>query len=57
MLSLDAQLCPTICHPMDCSLPGFSVHGDSPGKNTELCCHVLLQGVFSAQGSNPDLSH
>ena len=21
------QLCPTICDPMDCSLPGFSVHG------------------------------
>ena len=19
---------------MDCSLPGFSIHGDSPGKNT-----------------------
>ena len=22
-----AQLCPTICDPMDCSLPGSSVHG------------------------------
>ena len=22
-----AQLCLTICDPMDCSLPGFSVHG------------------------------
>ena len=22
-----AQLCPTLCDPMDCSLPGFSVHG------------------------------
>ena len=22
-----AQLCPTLCEPMDCSLPGFSVHG------------------------------
>ena len=22
------------CNPMDCSLPGSSVHGDSPGKNT-----------------------
>ena len=21
------QLCPTLCNPMDCSLPGFSVHG------------------------------
>ena len=22
-----AQLCPTLCGPMDCSLPGSSVHG------------------------------
>ena len=22
-----AQSCPTLCDPMDCSLPGFSVHG------------------------------
>ena len=21
------QLCPALCDPMDCSLPGFSVHG------------------------------
>ena len=21
------QLCPTLCNPMDCSLPGSSVHG------------------------------
>ena len=29
------QLCPTLCDPMDCSPPGSSVHGDSPGKNPE----------------------
>ena len=29
---------------MDCSPPGSSVHGDSPGKNTGVGCHVLLQG-------------
>ena len=22
-----AQSCPTLCHPMDCSLPGFFIHG------------------------------
>ena len=27
------QLCPTLWDPMDCSPPGSSVHGDSPGKN------------------------
>ena len=25
---------------------------DSPGKNTEVSCHALLQGVFLTQGSN-----
>ena len=32
------QSSPTICDPMDYSLPGSSVHGDSPGKNTEIGC-------------------
>ena len=42
---------------MDCSQPGSSVHGDSPGKNTEVGCHVLLQGNFPTQGLNPGLLH
>ena len=29
---------------MDCSPPGSSVHGDSPGRNTGVGYHVLLQG-------------
>ena len=40
---------------MDCSLPGSSVHGDFPGKNTGMCGHVLLSGVFPVQGWNPGL--
>ena len=36
---------------MDCSLPGSSVHGDSPGKNTGVGCHALLQGIFPTQVS------
>ena len=28
------------------SLPVFSVQGDSPGKNTRVECHALLQGIF-----------
>ena len=39
-----AQSCPTLSDPMDCSPPGSSVHGDSPGKNTGAGCHALLQG-------------
>ena len=44
------QLCPTPCDPMDCSLPGFSVHGDSPGKNSGVGCQAFLQEIFPAQG-------
>ena len=28
---------------------------DSPGKNTGVGCHFLLQGIFLTQGSNPGL--
>ena len=28
-----------------------------PGKNTGVCCHFLLQGIFPTQGSNPCLLH
>ena len=52
-----AQPCLTLCNPVDCSLPGSSVHGDSPGKNTGVGCHALLQGIFPTQGSNPGLPH
>ena len=47
--------CPTLCDPVDSSLPGSSNHGDSPGKNTGVGCHALLQGIFPTQGSNPCL--
>ena len=41
-LCLVAQSCPTLCNPMNYILPDSSVHGDSPGKNTEVGCHALL---------------
>ena len=31
---LVVQSCLTLCDPVDCSLPGSSVHWNSPGKNT-----------------------
>ena len=52
-----AQLCPTLCNPMDCSLPGSSVHGDSLGKNAGVGCQFLLQGIFPTQESKPGLLH
>ena len=54
VLCLVTQLGPTLC---DLSLPGSSIHGDSPGKNTGMSCHVLLQGIFPTQESNPGLPH
>ena len=44
VLCLVTQSCPTLCNSMDCSPPGFSVHGDSPGKKTGVGCNALLQG-------------
>ena len=38
------QSYPTPSDPMNHSLPGSSVW-DSPGKNTEVGCHALLQGT------------
>ena len=38
---------------MNCSPPGPSVHGDSPGKNTGVGCHALLQGIFLYLGIQP----
>ena len=52
-----AQSCLTLCNPMECGLPGSSVHEDSPGKNTGVGCHFLLQEIFPTQGSNPGLLH
>ena len=46
VLCLVTQSYPALCNPMDCS------HGDSPGKNTGVGSHALLQGIFLAQGSN-----
>ena len=46
------QSCLTLCDPMDYSLPGSSVHGDSPSKNTGLGRRTFLQGIFPTQGSN-----
>ena len=31
----NSQLCPTLCNPMGCSPPGFSVHGISQARVLE----------------------
>ena len=37
------QSCPTLCDPIDGSPPGSPRPWDSPGKNTGVGCHFLLQ--------------
>ena len=53
VLCLVAQLCLTLCDPMDYSPLGSHVHGDSPGKNTGVGCHAFFQGNLP----NPGLLH
>ena len=57
LLCLVAQSCLTLWDPMECSPPGSSIHGNSPGKNIGMGCHALLQGIFPTQGLNPGLLH
>ena len=40
---------------MDCRPPGSSVPWGSPGKNSGVGCHILLQEMFPYQGSHPQL--
>ena len=54
-ISLVAHSCPTLCNPMDCSMPGFPVHHQlpellklmsiesvMPSNHLILCCPFLL---------------
>ena len=41
-----AQLCPTLCNPMDCSLPGFSVHGIFQARILEWVTIAFCRGIF-----------
>ena len=43
--------------PMDCSLPGYSVHGIFQARVLEWVSYFLLQGIFLTQGSTPGLLH
>ena len=52
-LVLSLSVMSDLCNPMDYSLPGTSVHGDSLGRN----CHFLPQGIFPTQESNSGLPH
>ena len=49
-----AQSCPTLCNRMDYSPPG-NCPWNSPGKNTRVGCHFLLQRIFLTEVLNPHL--
>ena len=52
-----AQSCPTLCDPVDCSLPGSSVHGIFLAIVLEWIAISFSRGIFPTQGSNPGLPH
>ena len=51
--------CVRLCDPMDCSPPDYSglCPWNSPGKNSRVGCHFLLQGLFPTKRWNPGLPH
>ena len=50
------QLCLALCDPIDSSPPG-SCPWDSPGKNTGMGCHFLLQCAWKWKVKVKSLSH
>ena len=45
------------CNPVDCSPSRLLCPWNSPGKNTGVGCHALLQGIFPTRGTNLGLLH
>ena len=41
-----AQSCPTLCNPVDCSLPGSSIHGISEARILEWIAISFSRGSF-----------
>ena len=44
------QSCPTLCDPMDCSLPGSSIHGIFPERILEWVAISFSRGSFWPRG-------
>ena len=49
------QSCPTLCDPVDYSLPGSSVHGILQARILDWVA-ISFSRIFPIQGSNPGLS-
>ena len=48
---------PTLCDPMDCRLPGSSIHGTLQVRILEWVVMLFSRGIFLTQESNPGLLH
>ena len=49
VLVLLVESCPTLCNPQ--TVARQASPWDSPGRNTGVGCHFLLQGIFPTEGS------
>ena len=54
---LVAQACLIHGNPMDCSLPGSSIHAILQARILEWAAISFSRGIFPTQGSNPCLLH
>ena len=54
-----AQSCLTLCNPMDCSLPGSSIHGIFQARVlvAKWVAISFSRGIFPTQAPNPGLLH
>ena len=52
-----AQLCLTLCDPMDGSLPGSATHGIFQARILEWAAISFSRVIFPTQGSNPGFLH
>ena len=51
------QPCPTLCNPMDCSLPGPPIHGILQARILKLVTMPSARGSSQPRGLNPCLLH
>ena len=56
LLAASLQSCPTLCDPMDCSLPGFSVHGILQARTLEWVA-ISFSSAWKWKVKGKSLSH
>ena len=56
-MKVKAQSCLTLCDPVDCNLPGSSIHGIFQARILEWVAISFSRRSFPTQGSNQGLPH